>query len=224
MFLMKSVVGMICAVLLWVPFAEAKDAPKPKKRLPAFEVEGYKGAKFGMAEKQLLAALKKNFPKPYKKIGKTEHKHNQQKVFSLQVNNLIEGAGPAVVTYFMGYRSKRLVHVNVTWGNLVNPSSKASFDDLKVAADHLANYFQSYRFKPDSLIVGKMQSQQDILYFRGRDQKNREVRLQLSVRGVDTGKKDKEGKVIIDPRSYLQLSYIADPIKPDIYRIQPGAF
>ncbi|ABK44672.1 conserved hypothetical protein [Magnetococcus marinus MC-1] len=224
MSVVKTWMVLFLSALLWMPLAQAKEDPTPKQKPTAFQVDGYKGAKFGMSEKALLATLKKEFPEAYKDLVTVEHKHNQQKVFSLRLENLIEGAGPAVVTYFMGYRSKLLVHVNVTWGDLVIPDSQAKFDDLKVAADLLTNYFQGYRFKPDSLVVGKMQSKQDILFFKGRDDKNRELRLQLSVRGVESGQKDKAGKPVVEPRSFLQLSYIADPENPDIYRIQPGAF
>ena len=90
----------------------------------------------------------------------------------------------------------------------------------------LAAYFlDKGSYAKDSVAVNQGLPDGTVLVFRGTDAKGRMVVLQL-VPITDPGadKKVTKDKPVEFKKAVLRLSYIANPLKPDVFRIEKGRF
>ncbi|SVC98442.1 uncharacterized protein METZ01_LOCUS351296, partial [marine metagenome] len=81
----------------------------------------------------------------------------------------------------------------------------------------LGNHFFNKRYQEDGLVAHARLNDGSILIFRGKDQKGRMALLRLS--DPQSNNKNNEGLEIA-----LNLSYIAKPEQPDIYKFKEGDF
>src|SRR5689334_631656 len=79
------------------------------------KIDGFRSATFGMGEPQVRQAIRKDFPGPGEKITSETNAAEKTTALSILVPDLIPGAGRARVYYIIGYTSKKLIQVNVTW-------------------------------------------------------------------------------------------------------------
>ena len=79
---------------------------------------------WGMTEAQVKAAILKDFNIAADKVQTEENSSERTTVLSITVNELLEGAGKARVSYILGYSSKKLIQVNVVWGTSIDPQAK----------------------------------------------------------------------------------------------------
>jgi hypothetical protein len=167
-----------------------------------------------MTEAQVRQAIRKDFPAVGEKIASELNAAEKTTVLSIQVQDLIPGSGRAKVSYIIGYSSKKLIQVNVTWA--ADPKSPAGAEGVVATANLLRTYFLAASYKPDSVIANR-QLPNGYLVFRGMDARSRMVVLLLTgATAVPEGEKA--------PPVMLQLSYIGDPDHPDIYQVPKGAF
>jgi hypothetical protein len=95
--------------------------------LPAFAqnassalVEGFRSAKFGADEKAVRAAIKADFGLDAKAVSAEENPIEKTTALVTAVDTL-EPGGKAQIAYILGYKSKKLIQVNVVWGAPVDP-------------------------------------------------------------------------------------------------------
>ena len=129
----------------------------------------------------------------------------------------LEPGGKAQIAYILGYKSKKLIQVNVVWGAPVEPG--ASAESLSGTAVLLRSYFLQQPFAPDQRQQDQRLQDGSILFFQGSDGQDRQVSLHLL--GVPLPAKEGE-----KPKAgfSLRLSYIADPKSPDVYQLKAGSF
>src|SRR5260370_374687 len=89
-------------------------------------------------------------------------------------------------------------------------------------ANALRDYFASENFKPDSIVANHQLAENTILVFRGSDDQKRTVLLVLS--GVAASARSEEKKAPKPSPLTLELSYIEDAARPDVFRIGKGQF
>lgn len=188
-----------------------------------YQIEGYRSATFGMTEADLRKAIAKDFPKEAAKLKVESHPNELTQVMIVDVANLVENAGPAKISYVLGYKSKKLIQVNIVWGNAAVPESKATLDELKLASQNLIRYFGQFKFKEGSVTVNKQLNDGSVALFRAEDEKNRSLLLRLG--GVPKNQ-PKDAKADAKPEAlyFLRVSYVLDEANPDIYKIEKGAF
>jgi hypothetical protein len=137
-------------------------------------------------------------------------------VLSLAVSDLLPHTGAAQVSYILGYKSKKLIQINVTWRS---EGSDESDQTVIGAANSLRDYFAAQNYKPGTVVANRQLNENAIVVFRGADAQDRIVLVLLN--GAAAARKDEKPPPL--PLT-LELSYIADPANPDVFRIGKGQF
>ena len=191
--------------------------------LPAFAqntssalVEGFRSAKFGADERAVRAAIKADFGLDAKAVSAEENPIEKTTALVATVDTL-EPGGKAQIAYILGYKSKKLIQVNVVWGAPVDPGITA--EKLTGTAVLLRNYFTQQPFAPDRRQQDQRLQDGSVVFFQGTDAQDRQVSLHLLGVPLPTkeGEKPKVGYS-------LRLSYVADPKSPDIFQLKAGSF
>jgi hypothetical protein len=193
--------------------AQGESAPAATApNAPAYAVEGFRSARFGMSEADVRKAIAADFKLTDKVITRDTNPVEHTTILTVSVPDLLAEAGPARVSYIFGYARHQLIYVNVVW---VAPKKEGAGNSLAPAAAALRNYFLAYSFKPEGQLRDVTLNDGSVLLFQGADQKNRTVSL---VTGEGPGESG------TDRQWVLRLSYIENPTQPDVYRIKPGTF
>ncbi len=210
---LASIVGVIGAQP--PPGARAAQA----QQAPA-TVEGYRSARFGMAEAEVRKMMAKDFGVKGDKIERSTHPIEKTTSMAFTSGEIIPEAGPVRVAYVFGYESKRLIQVTVGWGQPANPDPK--LEGIVAAANILRRYFTGRGFPADSVITNRRAEDGSVIVFQGADDKGRTVFLKLKVpREAGT---EAEGAAPRSGATWLRLSYIENPSDPDIFRVKTGDF
>lgn len=204
------------------PAAGAQAAPPAAAQTtPALQLQGFRGAHWGMDANEVKAAIRKDFNIGADKIQAEENASERTSVLSVTVPNLIEGAGEARVSYIFGFTTKKLIQVNVIWGTPVDPKAKP--DEVVAAANQLRDLFVASGYEPNSIHTNAAAKDGTIVVFEGADAQKHATLLTLingTVPGpVKNGKREPATQTIV-----LRLSYILDPENPDIFRLKKGQF
>lgn len=184
------------------------------------KIEGFRSAKFGMKEKDVFRAIGKDFKVSRSKVKRIVNSLEKTTSLGFTVEKLLEVGGPAEINYILGFKSKKLVQINVVWGVGIESSSKeVSAQDVVDVANFLRTHFMKKKYKKDSVIANRKLSASQTIVFRGTDQKNRMTLLTLTTLKI----KDKDSKNSKDNFS-VRLSYILDHENPDILTIGDDDF
>jgi hypothetical protein len=193
------------------------------QELPKYEVTGFRDARFGMTEPEVRAAIKKSFALKDADI-KTSSNPTEATLLIARVESLDPGPGPADITYIFGNKSKRLIQVNVAWGEDA-PNKPSGANALVAAGTRLVRYFLEFSWRKDTARVGIPVGENTVVLFAGEDEKKGVVRLvfdgikyQMNREGYQTQFADPKGP----PK--LVINYIADRDNPDVAKIEPGKF
>jgi hypothetical protein len=176
-------------------------------------IEGFRRARFGMNEQQVRQAIREDFPNAA--VGLSIQPSEKTTVLSLTVANLLPDTGNVQISYILGYRSKKLMQVNLLW---ISDRSTAGDAALVGAANELRDFFLSQNYKSDRTVANRQVAEHTIIVFRTNDLEGRTVLLVLSGTPV-TAHAAKQA-----PPLTLELSYIEDATHPDIFRIGKGQF
>lgn len=182
------------------------------------EVQGFRSAQFGMTEKEVRAAILKDFKIKGKDVRREINSIEQTAVFKIDVESLLLKGMPAQVVYLFGYKSKKLIQVSIFWGDPVDPKPDAQ--GLVSLANVLRNHLAKKEFRKDKLLMNARLEDGSILVFRGTDKKGKMVMLLLKNPKND-GEKKKDVK---DLKFSLRLFYIENPTDPDILKIKEKDF
>ena len=199
------------ALLSGVVHAKNDDGGTKQKQA---EIDGFRSAKFGVNERDVMKAIFRDFKINRKKVSRVEHPIEKTVSLGVNVEKLLPNSGPAKVFYILGYKTKRLIHVNIIWGKPVTPKPDA--ENVVATANQLRNHLAQKSYVKDGLAINVQLSEGIILVFQGLDKKGRAVKLVLV---NPKGDPEKIGKNIS-----LTLSYIEKPNKPDVFRIKDGDF
>jgi hypothetical protein len=194
------------------------------QELPKYEVTGFRDAQFGMTEPEIRAAIKKSFAVKDADIKTSSDATEGTILLIVRVESLDPGPGPADITYIFGNKSKRLIQVNVAWGEDA-PNKPISANAIVAAGARLERYFLGFSWRQDTTRVGIPLSDNTVILFAGEDEKKGVVRLvfdgtkyQMNREGYQTTFADSKGS----PK--LVINYIADRDNPDVAKIEPGKF
>jgi len=186
---------------------------------PPAAIEGFRQALFGMNEEQVRQVIRKDFPAAAAKISSTIHPSEKTTVLSLVAADLLPNTGNACVSYIFGYRSKKLIQINIVW---TGESTSASDETVVDIANSLRDYFASQNYKQESAVANRQLAENTILVFRANDLQGRTVLLVLSGVAAEARREEKKGPR--PPPLTLELSYIEDAAHPDVFRIAKGQF
>ncbi len=207
---------MAAILFAGAPF-EAAAAPGKKK--PAVSknegvVEGFRSARFGMTEKEVYKAIYKDFRVSKKNVERQVHPTEQTVNLGILLDNLLPKSGPARAYYVFGYKSRRLIQVNIIWGRPV--VVKPDAERVVRLANQLREHFSAQVYRKEGLTVNQSLGEDTILVFRGTDKKGRMVLLLLA--------NPQRPGFPANQDIVLKLSYIQQPENPDIFKIGKKEF
>ncbi len=112
-------------------------------------------------------------------------------VLNVHVASLHPGLGPAQIGYIFGHQSKKLIQVNVIWGE---DSAKDQIDpnSMIAAGTRLARYFAGFNWRKDTTRSGVPLGPNTVVLFSGEDEKKGAVRLVVD--NVKYQMQDKDNK------------------------------
>jgi hypothetical protein len=191
--------------------------------LPKYEVTGFRGATFGMTERDVQATIVKTLGVKASDIKSAANPVEGTTVLTAKVASLDPGEGPAQIAYIFGHSSKKLIQVNVIWGD--EAKDKADPNAMIAAGTRLERYFAGFTWRKDTTRAGVPVGPNTVVLFSGEDEKTGAVRLvldgvkyQMKREGNDTTSPDPTGP----PK--LIINYIADRDNPDVAKIDKGKF
>lgn len=221
----SSLVAMVLALLVaWPGACAVAAAPADASAQPPAasgeiaRVDGFRSAKWGMTEAEVKAAIAGDFKIPADKIKAEPNVNERTSVLTVQVPDLIEGAGIARVSYILGYTTKKLIQVNLVWGTLADPQAKT--EGVVAAANQLRDLFVSEGYVPATIVANARAKDGEVIVFEGQDADKHTTLLRLVSQPAEKdGKKERRPAV-----TALFLSYILDSRDPDIFRLKKGQF
>ena len=192
---------------------------QPEKRKA--NIDGFRSAKFGVKEKDIYRAIARDFKISKGKVTRSENSLEKTTSLEVTVPKLMGLGGVAKVAYLMGFKSKKLIQVNVMWGKGAEESGrKVKAKNIVDAANFLRNHLVKKEYQKEGFVANARVNDETTIVFRGKDKKDRMVLLVLT---SPKAKKDEDGKKAGENIS-LKLSYVLDTEKPDILTIGEDDF
>lgn len=192
--------------------------------LPKYEVTGFRGATFGMTEPDIRAIVTKTLGLKATDVTSAANPVEGTTVLTAKVASLDPGQGPAEIAYIFGHSSKKLIQVNVIWGEGAS-KDKADPNAMVTAGTRLQRYFAGFTWRKDTTRAGIPVGPNTVVLFSGEDEKTGAVRLildgvkyQIKREGNESSSPDPAGP----PK--LIINYIADRDNPDVAKIEKGKF
>ena len=196
------------------PDKKAPQKAEVKGEKPLANINGFRSAKFGMRRVEVTKAIFNDFGIASRDITVITHPTELTKSLAITVEQLIPRFGKSKVVYVFGYRSNKLMQVNIFFGYGVDKT--VTSQQVVDLGNILGNHFFKKRFQKDGLVANANLNDGSILIFRGKDQKGRMALLRL----LNTQQNNKNNEVKIS----LNLSYIEKPGEVDTFQLNKGDF
>jgi hypothetical protein len=194
------------------------------QELAKYEVTGFRDTRFGMNEADVRASITKTLGVKAADITSVTNPIEGTTVLTARVASLDPVPGPAQVAYIFGYGSKKLIQVNVIWGD-EKAKDQTDASALVTAGTRLERYFAGFAWRKDTTRSGIPVGDNTVVLFSGEDEKKGALRL--IVDGVKY-QMQREGNQTSSPEPKsppkLIINYIADRENPDIAKIEKGKF
>jgi hypothetical protein len=185
------------------------------------QVEGFRSARFEMTEAQVQQAIESDFKIGAPQIQKQVNKVDRTTILSIKVPELLPESGVAQINYKLGFKTKKLIQIDVIWGAAVDP--KVTPAALTSVIINMRQYLQERGFVKEKVVLNATTPQPNILLvFRAEDEKGRILALLGQFKYDPKAEPDKRLKA--DEPQAVILSYVLDPKNPDIFRIEKGKF
>src|SRR5215468_10143260 len=95
------------------PPSEALGTSPEPEPVEHVKVEGFRSARWGMDAAQVKAAILKDFGIPAEKVKSEENAAERTTILTVTVSELLEGAGPARLSYVLGFKTKKLIQITI---------------------------------------------------------------------------------------------------------------
>ena len=186
-----------------------------KNTKPWANIDGFRSAKFGMRIDEVKQAILRDFGIIDSKIDAISHPTEQTQSLGISIDKLLPQSGKSRAVYVFGYKSKRLMQVNILMGHPVD--TNITPQQVVNSGNLLGNHFFKKRYQEDGLVAHARLNDGSVLIFRGKDQKGRMALLRLSNPPSSEGNKE-------DLKITLSLSYIEKPEQPDAFQLKEDDF
>ena len=165
--------------------------------------------------KEAKQAIVKDFGIFDSKIDTLSHPTEQTQSLGITIDELLPNSGKSRLVYVFGYKSKKLMQVNILMGHPVD--TNITPQQVVDSGNMLGNHFFKKRYQEDGLVAHARLNDGSVLIFRGKDQTGRMALLRLSNPQPNEGNKE-------DLKITLTLSYIEKPEQPDAFQLKESDF
>lgn len=181
------------------------------------KILGFRDANFGMSQDEVRAVISRDFHLPSSAIHASENPIQRTPVLTVRVPNVLSDGGTAEINYIFGYRSGKLIEINILWSKKTDPaitSKQIGRDGATLQA-----YFEQEGF-PKSHSGANIPVPGGVVLFRAADDQHHAIVLLLM---GNISKRGKSRKSVLKPTG-LRLVYAENPAHPDVYKLKPGSF
>lgn len=198
-------------------------------------LDGFRTATYGMTLAEVKRAAVADLHVPSDSLHVVTDPQTLTTDVIAVVPKLVPQLGKGEVTYVLGYSSKKLDAVVVSWSPALDKANtpKAMIDAGRV----LQTYFSREGFAPGHAYADRLLKGGNFVLFHGDDEQGRSVTVALEGRisklpadakdagnaGDSKDSKAAKPKAIFTPQQ-LVIAYIEHPGKPDVYHLPKGAF
>lgn len=205
--------------LLALGTASAETAPAtatvPAESKADTDLQGFRSARFGMTEDEVLAAIKTDFALSGDAVQIGQNTAERTRVITITVKDVLADGGASQISYIFGYKSKTLIQVGLLWSAAVDPSLTDAM--IYANGDTLRAFFETAGYLPETITRNAVVDS-GILLFRGSDAQGHTAILLLQGSFAE-----RDGKRELTPEA-LTLLYAENPDKPDVLQIESGDF
>ncbi|SVA92113.1 uncharacterized protein METZ01_LOCUS144967, partial [marine metagenome] len=121
-----------------------------KSTKPWASIDGFRSAKFGMKTKEVKQAILKDFGIFDSKIDTISHPTEQTQSLGITIDELLPNSGKSRLVYVFGYKSKKLMQVNILTGHPIDTDVMPQ--QVVDAGNLLGNHFFKKRYQEDGLV------------------------------------------------------------------------
>lgn len=193
-------------------------------------VKGFRSALFGMDDATLRPIIAKDLGVSKNAIRIENNDVQRTRALVVEMPTLDPGPGSALVSYVLGYKSRKLIQVNIVWGlDDKIQQNDAALQDIYNAANILSYHLADYTWRDGGVVKNALVDPTTLMMFHGEDaaQGAAEIILgNVSITLNEEGSPSSEASEPSKPvgRAYLRVSYMVNRIKPDIYTLTKGQF
>ena len=164
----------------------AVSAPTSAQAMPGL-IPGFRGARFGMSEAEVRAAIAHDFKVQGPAIEILFVAEQHTKVLTLALPQLNPGPCPAAVAYIFDTSTGALTHINVSWlfPGEANAYQRAA---IQFAGERLATYFQNLPTPQRTVLPAGATGSQTVTFYSARDRNGHTVNVAAD--GVEIALKD----------------------------------
>ena len=216
--MLLRVTSYLALSLFLITLSGATDIAESQRAKKQANIEGFRSAKFGSKEKNVLKAIIKDFKISKRKVKRSVHPLTRTTSLEIKVPKLLEVGGPAKIFYIFGYKSKKLMSVNVLWGRGID--EKVDPQTVVDAANLLRTHLIKKQYVKEGFLANSRLDDVSTIVFRGKDKKNRMALLVLNSHKTKNNKDAKKDA----PNFSLKLSYVLNAENPDIFTINDDDF
>ena len=199
----------VIALLLSGPLsAQARDAG------------GYRSAHLGMDEAAVLEAIEADFAISPDSVERSANTVEKTTSLTVTVSDLVDFTGRTEISYIFGYRTKKLVQVNLVWR--VRSKFVGATQRLKWAAKAMANRFALWGLSRTEIGHNTKTRDGATILFRSQAESGMIASISLKVPSED--KASLSVSLSVDEGYWLRVAFIENTSAPDIFKIEPGQF
>ena len=195
----------------------------------AGEVDGFRSARFGQKEKEVIAAAVKDLGVKAEAIKTTKDDSLKVTVLSAKLPRFAPLETAATVNYVMGYQCNCLMQVSVSWDIPEGKDVEARKTAMR-GVGALVGKFQAQKWGKDETVVNRLPGEakegeeSTIIFFRGQNKDGGAITLAGAPVKMEKGKAGEGLVANIDNIKGVSLIYEKDAAKPDIYRVDVSGF
>lgn len=196
----------------------------------AMTINGFRSAKFGANEKEILQAAMRDLHLKEKDILKTQDNVTKVVILSAKLVELEPLGIPATVSYIMGYKCNCLMRVVVQW-NYPKNATAAQRSVAMAGVTALSNRFQGEEWNKDETVINRLSSQSSdgsegiIVFFRGQNAQGGAITLLGGpARLAKNNAKPDNINANVDSLQTVSVIYERDAKNPDIKKVDVSGF
>lgn len=225
-FSILAAVLLVCSQAV-VPAVDAKAAESESEDSAAgnYVLKGFRSLEFGMSEDQVKRALVNDFGVAQEAMRIEENPVQKTRAVVAELPMLEPGPGRAILSCILGYRSQRLIQINIMWGGQDGSEDTASLKELVSTARLFSDYLKRKPWPDGNARQNLLRNRTSFVLFQAEDKERHAVDLSLNnvsiqIEGQDDDPETGQSK----GPPFLLLSYIKDPKNPDVFSLKEGEF
>jgi hypothetical protein len=195
----------------------------PNKSAQKYKLDGFRSANFGQSQKAVLLAIKNDFGISAKNVKKHKNSKDKTTILTIKVKALSPFLVDGNVHYVFGYKTRKLMQVNVVW--VSDAKTKQGVSAFTASAIDVLSYYSRFDLSNYNVVQGRA-IKNGILLMAAVSKQSPYSTVEFILKGVkvsqDSNKLDVD--VIKGEKPTVSLRYIKDLKNMDVFTLKKGDF